>query len=308
MKKRTAVILAVFLIVSLASCGRSSTSSTENETDSNEVEELQPEMENVKERIKMEAKMLEGKTAIITGASYGMGQTMAELFAEEGANVVLTARGQEKLDKAVEEIRAKGGNAVGVVADVCSTEDTKKVIETAIREFGDLDILINNAGIGEQKMIDETDDEGMRYVMDTNLGGPMRYIREALKVFLPKNDGVIINISSVNGTRPFCGATYTSTKGALNTLTKNVAMRLVDTNIRCNAVAPGATVTPAHLANKAGEQPGGAKMLEYSGHYVYFPGPECDPMDQAYACLYLASKMGKAVRGQVIQVCNGAFL
>ena len=308
MKKRTAVILAVFLIVSLASCGRSSTSSTENETDSNEVEELQPEMENVKERIKMEAKMLEGKTAIITGASYGMGQTMAELFAEEGANVVLTARGQEKLDKAVEEIRAKGGNAVGVVADVCSTEDTKEVIETAIREFGDLDILINNAGIGEQKMIDETDDEWMRYVMDTNLGGPMRYIREALKVFLPKNDGVIINISSVNGTRPFCGATYTSTKGALNTLTKNVAMRLVDTNIRCNAVAPGATVTPAHLANKAGEQPGGAKMLEYSGHYVYFPGPECDPMDQAYACLYLASKMGKAVRGQVIQVCNGAFL
>ena len=308
MKKRTAVILAVFLIVSLASCGRSSTSSTENETDSNEGEELQPEMEDVKERIKMEAKMLEGKTAIITGASYGMGQTMAELFAEEGANVVLTARGQEKLDKAVEEIRAKGGNAVGVVADVCSTEDTKKVIETAIREFGDLDILINNAGIGEQKMIDETDDEWMRYVMDTNLGGPMRYIREALKVFLPKNDGVIINISSVNGTRPFCGATYTSTKGALNTLTKNVAMRLVDTNIRCNAVAPGATVTPAHLANKAGEQPGGAKMLEYSGHYVYFPGPECDPMDQAYACLYLASKMGKAVRGQVIQVCNGAFL
>lgn len=256
----------------------------------------------------MDAKMLEGKTAIITGASYGMGQTMAELFVEEGANVVLTARGQDKLDEAVERICAKGGNAVGVIADVCSAEDTRKVMDTALREFGDLDILINNAGIGEQKMIDETEDDWMRFVMDTNLGGPMRYIREALKIFLPKNDGVIINISSVNGIRPFCGATYTSTKGALNTLTKNVAMRLVDTNIRCNAVAPGATVTPAHLANKAGEQPGGAKMLEYSGHYVYFPGPECDPMDQAYACLYLASKMGRAVRGQVLQVCNGAFL
>ena len=97
-------------------------------------------------------------------------------------------------------------------------------------------------------------------------------------------------------------------KGALNTLTKNVAMRLVETNIRCNAVAPGATITPAHLANKAGEQPGGAKMLEYSGHYVYFPGPECEAVDQAYACLYLASRMGRAVRGQVLQVCNGAFL
>lgn len=195
----------------------------------------------------MDAKMLEGKVAIITGASYGMGQTMAELFAEEGAKVVLTARGKEKLDKVVAGIREKGGNAIGVVADSCSTEDTRRVMQETL-------------------------------------------------------------ISSVNGNRPFCGATYTSTKGALNTLTKNVAMRLVDTNIRCNAVAPGATITPAHLANKAGEQPGGNEMLKYSGHYVYFPGPECDAMDQAYACLYLASKMGKAVRGQVLQVCNGAFL
>lgn len=256
----------------------------------------------------MDPQMLEGKVAIVTGASYGMGQTIAELFAEEGASVVLTARGQEKLDAVVEGIRAKGQKAVGVAADVCSTEDTKKVFETALKEFGHLDILVNNAGIGEQKMIDETDDEWMMYVMNTNLGGPMRYIREALKFFLPQNDGVIINVSSVNGNRPFCGATYTSTKGALNTLTKNVAMRLVETNIRCNAIAPGATITPAHLANKAGKQPGGDKMLQYSGHYVYFPGPECEAIDQAYACLYLASKMGKAVRGQVLQVCNGAFL
>lgn len=256
----------------------------------------------------MEAKMLEGKVAIITGASYGMGQTMAELFAEEGASVVLTARGKEKLDQVVKGICEKGGKAIGIVADTCSTADTKKVMEKTIETFGDLDILINNAGIGEQKMIDETDDEWMMQVMDTNLGGPMRYIREALKIFMPKNEGVIINISSVNGNRPFCGATYTSTKGALNTLTKNVAMRLIDTNIRCNAVAPGATITPAHLANKAGEQPGGNEMLKYSGHYVYFPGPECEAIDQAYACLYLASKMGRAVRGQVLQVCNGAFL
>ena len=256
----------------------------------------------------MDAKMLDGKVAIITGASYGMGRTMAELFAEEGVSVVITARGKEKLDEVVKAINDKGGKAVGVVADTCSTEDTKRVFDTALREFGDVDILINNAGIGEQKLIDDTDDEWMLYVMNTNLGGPMRYIREALKIFLPKNDGVIINISSVNGTRPFCGATYTSTKGALNTLTKNVAMRLIDTNIRCNAVAPGATITPAHLANKAGEQPGGAEMLKYSGHFVYFPGPECEAIDQAYACLYLASKMGRAVRGQVLQVCNGAFL
>lgn len=256
----------------------------------------------------MDAQMLQGKVAVITGASYGMGRTIAEVFAEEGAAVVITARHAEQLNEVVDGIRAKGGRAVGVVADVCSTEDTKRVFKAALDEFGDVDILINNAGIGEQKIIDETDDDWMLHVMNTNLGGPMRYIREALKIFLPKNDGCIINISSVNGARPFCGATYTSTKGGLNTLTKNVAMRLIETNIRCNAVAPGATVTPAHLANKAGQQPGGNKMLDWSGHFVYFPGPECDPLDQAYACLYLASKMGRHVKGQVIQVCNGAFL
>lgn len=256
----------------------------------------------------MEKEMLKGKIAIITGASYGMGRTMAELFAGEGAALTLVARGEEKLDEVVNAIREKGGRAIGVAADVRSPEDTKRVFEATLKAYGTLDILINNAGIGEQKLIDETDDDWAHYVTDINFIGPMRYIREALKIFLPKNDGCIINISSVNGTRPFCGATYTATKGALNTLTKNVAMRLIDTNIRCNAVAPGATVTPAHLANRAGEQPGGAEMLKYSGHFVYFPGPECDPIDQAYACLYLASKMGRHVKGQVLQVCNGAFL
>ena len=137
----------------------------------------------------MEAQMLKDKVAIITGASYGMGQSMAELFAEEGAAVVLTARHQEKLDAVVNGIQEKGGKAIGVVADVCSTDDTRRVFEAALKEFGDVDILINNAGIGEQKMIDETDDDWMMYVMNTNLGGPMRYIREALKIFLPKNDG-----------------------------------------------------------------------------------------------------------------------
>lgn len=256
----------------------------------------------------MDAKMLDGKVAIISGASYGMGRTMAELFAEEGAKVVMTARGKEKLDEAVKGITDKGQEAVGVVADSGKLEDVQRVIEAALETYGDLDIVINNAGIGEQTIIDEMSDEWAEHVLNTNVIGPMRYIRESLKVFLPKNEGCIINISSVNGARPFCGAAYTSSKGALDTLTKNVAMRLVETDIRINAVAPGATVTPAHLANKEGQQPGGSKMLGYSGHYVYFPGPECDPMDQAYACLFLASKMGRHVKGQVIQVCNGAFL
>ena len=176
----------------------------------------------------MDKQMLQGKVAIITGASYGMGQTMAELFAEEGAAVVLTARGREKLDQVVEGIRAKGGRAIGVTADVCSSEDTKRVFETALETFGDVDILINNAGIGEQKIIDETDDDWMLYVMNTNLGGPMRYIREALKIFLPKNDGVIINISSAAAVNTFpgfgyYGASKCALEGASSALAKECA-------------------------------------------------------------------------------------
>lgn len=256
----------------------------------------------------MDSKMLDGKIALITGAGQGMGQTMAELFAEEGASVVLVDLNQDKLDGVVKGIQAKGGKALGVVGDVRSTDDIRRAFSETLNAFGDLDILINNAGIGEEKMIDEVEDEWIDNVLSVNLTAPMRFIREALKIFMPKNEGVIINVSSVNGTRPFCGASYTASKGALNTLTKNVAMRLVETNIRCNAVAPGSTRTPMHLANLNGEHPGGREMLKHSGHFVYFPGPECDPIDQAYACLYLASKMGRAVRGQVLQVCNGAFL
>jgi len=257
----------------------------------------------------MEAQMLSGKVAIVTGASYGIGQAIAELFADEGAKVVLTARGKEKLDEEVKKIKAKGHQAIGIVADVGSEEDCKKVFATTLKEFGDLDIVVNNAGLGEQFIIEETEDDWMKYILNINVGGVIRYTREAVKYFLPKNEGVIINVSSVNGKRPVCGATYTASKGAVDTFTKNVAIRLAGTNIRCNAIAPGATLTPAAIACVEGDQPGGSKMYnELGAKYYNTELPRTMPIDQAYACLYLASYMGKAVRGQVLQVCNGAFL
>ena len=115
-------------------------------------------------------------------------------------------------------------------------------------------------------------------------------------------------MTSVGGVRPVFGAAYASSKAALNALTKNVAIRLSCTNIRCNAVAPGATLTPMHYANLDGKLPSSDKWLEYGAKYCNWQLPETEPIDQAYACLYLASKMGRAVRGQVLQVCNGAFL
>ncbi|MCB1671619.1 MAG: SDR family oxidoreductase [Gammaproteobacteria bacterium] len=253
--------------------------------------------------------LLEGKTAIVTGASKGIGFAIAELFAEEGANVVLTARHQAALDEAVEKINAAGaGRALGIVADSADPDAPAAVFGKAIESFGQVDILVNNAGSGDMVAIEEASDEHFAGIVELNLTGVFRYCREAVKHFLPRNEGRIINISSVNGTLPICGVAYTSTKGAVNTMTKNIAIRLSGTRIRCNAIAPGVTDTDAAAAWAAGEQEGGSVMLEFSDKYVNTTVPWTEPRDQAYAALYLASEMGKAVTGQVLQVDNGAFL
>lgn len=254
-------------------------------------------------------KLLTGKTAIVTGASKGIGYAIAELFAEEGANVVMTALHQSELDDAATRINAAdGGGAIGIVADSSDPKAPNAVFKLAISEFGQVDIMVNNAGSGDMVAVEEASDEHFAKIVELNLTGVFRYCREAVQHFMPRNEGRIINISSVNGTVPICGVAYTSTKGAVNTMTKNIAIRLSGTKIRCNAIAPGVTNTDAAAAWAAGEQEGGAVMLEFSDKYVNTTVPWTAPRDQAYAALYLASEMGRAVTGQVIQVDNGAFL
>ena len=253
--------------------------------------------------------LLTGKTAIVTGASKGIGLAIAELFAEEGANVVLTARGKEALDAAVDGINAKaGGRARGIIADSADPDAPAQVFADAIEAFGQVDILVNNAGVGEMYAIEKTSTEHFDKIMQINLAGPFRFCREAVNHMMPRDEGRIINVSSVNGTTPLCGVAYTTTKGGLNTMTLNIAMRLSGTNIRCNAIAPGVTDTDAARAWAAGEQEGGGEMLEFSDKYTNTSVPGTEPIDQAYAALYLASDMGRAVTGQVIQVDNGQFL
>lgn len=251
--------------------------------------------------------MLKGKTAIVTGASKGIGRAIAELYAEEGANVVLTARHQEQLDEAVKAIRDAGGTAMGVIADSSDPEAPARVFKEAIDAYGQVDILVNNAGTGDMVAIEECEDDHWAKVMELNLTGVFRYCREAVRHFMPRGDGRIINISSVNGELPICGVAYTSTKGGVNIMTRNIAIRLSGTNIRCNAIAPGVTDTDAAAAWANGEQDGGDVMLEFSDKYTNTTLPMTEPRDQAYAALYLASEMGKAVQGQVITVDNGAF-
>mgnify|MGYP002512383275 CR=1 FL=1 len=247
----------------------------------------------------MDAKMLNGKVAIVSGASYGMGYSMAELFAKEGAKVVMTARGQEKLDTAVQQIREQGYDVTGVVADNKNLDDVKTVIQTAIDVYGDLDIVINNAAIGEQKMIDETDDEWLEHVYQTNVFGPFRFIREALKIFIPKNEGCIINISSVGGLVPdISQVAYGTSKAAINYLTKLIAVQEAKHHIRCNAVLPGMTATEAvenHLSDN------------FRNLFLrHIPlGRMGLPEEIAEAVCYFASDASAYTTGQILTVSGG---
>ena len=125
---------------------------------------------------------------------------------------------------------------------------------------------------------------------------------------MPRGTGAIVNVSSVNGTLPVNGVAYTTSKGAVNTMTRNIAIRLSGTAIRCNAIAPGVTDTDAAAAWSSGQQVGGSKMLEFAEKYVNMTVPITRPIDQANAALYLASDMGRCVTGQVLQVDNGGWL
>ncbi|WP_277962659.1 SDR family oxidoreductase [Pseudomonas sp. RIT-To-2] len=252
--------------------------------------------------------LLSGKTAIINGASSGIGETTAELLASEGANVVLTARREEKLREIVTRITDKGGKAIYVVADSTLPESPSHVFQEAISAFGQVDILVNNAGFGDMSSIEETTDEHFEKVIQINYFSVFRFCREAIQHFMPRNEGVIVNVSSINGSLPVCGVAYTSTKGAVNILTKNVALRFTGTRIRCNAVAPGVTDTPMAAEWAAGKLPGGDTMLKYSNTYSNTELPPTAPIDQANTILFLASDMSRAITGQVIVVDNGAYM
>lgn len=256
------------------------------------------------------SRLLDGKVVVLTGGSYGMGKKMAEVMAEHGARLFITARGEEKLNAAIRDIREKtGAEVAGVAADSSKSSDCRKVIDKALETYGRIDVLVNNAGKGELITIDAVDDETIDQVVDTNLKGPLYLCREAVKYFLKKGDGNIINISSVNGGRPMCGAAYCSTKGALDTLTKNIAIRCVDTGIRCNAVSPGHTPSPLAytLDDQAPQTVAEGRMNEIRNQRTVRSVHPWE-IDQAYAVLFLASDMSRCINGEIITVDCGCYL
>lgn len=252
--------------------------------------------------------LLRGRTAVITGASKGIGLATARLFVDQGASVVLTALRQDELDAAVKELREGGGNAVGLVADSADPASPARVFARAVEAFGQVDILVNNAGYGDMMSIEEYSDEHFDEVVQVNYAGVFRFCRQAVQHFLQRSSGVIVNVTSVNGSLPLGGLAYVSTKAAVNAMTTNIAVRFAGTGIRCNAVAPGNTDTPMARDWAAGKLTGGSTMVPYIAKHTDQSLPFTQPEDQANAILYLASDLARAVTGRVLVVDNGAYI
>lgn len=186
---------------------------------------------------------LTGKTAIVTGASNGIGRGVAQQLAHAGASVVVTARSTDKLEDLSQEIKAKGGSAVAAPADVTKEADILALFETCLNHFGAPDILVNNAGIADATPVHQLTTERWRHVLDTNLTSYFLCSREAIRLMKERGTGGrIINIGSLSAKTPRVNSlAYTATKFAIDGMTRQISLDYRDDLITASAVHPGST-------------------------------------------------------------------
>jgi 3-oxoacyl-[acyl-carrier protein] reductase len=244
---------------------------------------------------------LKDKTAIITGSSSGIGRAIAYLFAKEGAKVVVSANlNIEGGEETVANIKAKGGDAIFVKADVTLAEDVKSLIDAALTEYGKIDILVNNVG-GSLGMapFENIDEAKFDRIVAVNLKSVYLMVKNALpELKKAKDGGVIVNIGSMSALRPAPGVTlYAALKGAVIVFTKTLAQELASYKIRVNVVNPTMTATERALKNP----PELLKMFEDKIPLKRLAKPE----DVAYAALYLASGESSYLTGESINVDGG---
>ncbi len=251
---------------------------------------------------------LEGKVAIITGGNSGIGAKSAELFAKEGAKVVISARREAQLNEVAAKILADGGEVMSVTCDISKADQCKALVEKTVEAFGTVDILINNAGVLDAgiEAVEKVSDETIDYLIDINTKGTIYVTRECAKVMLSKESGSIVNVASVAGYCGNGGAAYVASKAAVIGLTKNIAMRAASANVRCNAVCPGTVVTPMTMGLQKDKLD--MDMLSAMNKHADNSLPPCMPEEVANVLLFLASDESSAVTGQVMVVDHGADL
>lgn len=251
---------------------------------------------------------LQDKVAIITGGNSGVGAATAELFAKEGAKVVISARRQAQLDEMAAKIREAGGEVTTVVTDISKPEDAKNLVAKTLEAYGKIDILINNAGILEAglKPIDRVLDADMDRIIDTNAKGTMYCIREAAAEMSKTGVGSIVNMASIAGLKGCGGAAYVASKAAVIGITRHTALRFAGTNIRCNALCPGTIVT-SMVAGMSQDNMDPDMIGQMAKHSDLRVQP-CMPQDIANILLFLASDESRAITGQVMATDFGSNL
>jgi 3-oxoacyl-[acyl-carrier protein] reductase len=244
-------------------------------------------------------KLLEGKIAIITGASRGIGSGIAKVFAEQGANVAFTYSSSVESALALEnELNSLGIKAKGYKSNAADFNEAQKLVDDVIAEFGTIDVLINNAGITKDNLLMRMSEEDFDKVIEINLKSVFNMTKAVQKIMLKNRKGSIVNMSSVVGVKGNAGqANYAASKAGMNGFTKSIALELGSRNIRCNAIAPGfiETEMTAKLNEEVVKGWREAIPLKRGG----------TPEDVANVCVFLASDMSAYVTGQVINVDGG---
>ncbi|RAJ12687.1 3-oxoacyl-[acyl-carrier-protein] reductase [Arenibacter echinorum] len=245
-------------------------------------------------------KLLEGKNAIITGASRGIGTGIAQVFAKHGANVAFTYSSSEAPALALEkELSAYGIKAKAYKSNAASFEDSEKLVSQVLEDFGGvIDILINNAGITKDNLLMRMSEDDFDSVIEINLKSVFNMTKAVQRTMLKQRNGSIINMSSVVGVKGNAGqANYAASKAGMIGFTKSIALELGSRNIRCNAIAPGFIET--EMTDKLD-----AKVVQgwRDGIPLKRGG---QPEDVANACLFLASDLSAYITGQVLNVDGG---
>jgi 3-oxoacyl-[acyl-carrier protein] reductase len=244
---------------------------------------------------------LDGRTALVTGASQGIGEAVARRLAEQGARVVLAARSEDKLKDLAARIDAGGGSATPLILDVSQPETFAERLKTLPEGFTAIDILVNNAGITADNLLARMSLDDWERVLRTNLTGAYAMTREVLRGMMKRRWGRIINVSSVVGLMGNAGqANYAAAKAGLIGLTKSLARELGSRNITVNAVAPGyiETAMTADLPAAAREELSGSIALKRLGTVD----------DVASAVLYMASEEAGYITGHVLNVSGGLYI